>query len=69
MGVDDAGEVKVFIFVFEDMLYSSTVTMAVECFFRRLRALWGGCVVRKYWLRSVQGVVGGQDDVAVFKRM
>jgi hypothetical protein len=45
------------------------MTMALECFFRRPRALWGGCVVRKYWLRSVQGMVGGQDDVAVFKRM
>ena len=26
-------------------------------------ALWGESVVRKYWGRSVRGVVGGQDDI------
>jgi hypothetical protein len=26
-------------------------------------------VVRKYWARSVWGVVGGQADVAMFRRM
>jgi hypothetical protein len=45
------------------------VTMPVECFFRRPRALWGDRVVRKYWARSVRGTVGGQDDVAMFGRM
>ncbi len=43
--------------------------MVVECFFRQPCALWGESVVRKYWVRSVLGVVGGQDDVAVFGRM
>ena len=42
--------------------YSSAVAMAVEL-------LWGESVVRKYWARSVWGVVGGQDDVAMFGRM
>jgi len=28
-------------------VYSSAVTMAVECFFRWSRALWGESVVRK----------------------
>ena len=32
-------------------------------------ALWGERVVRKYWMRSVRGVVGGQDDAAIFGRM
>ena len=45
--------------------------MPVECFFRRPHALWGERVVRKYWVRSVRGrgVVGGQDDAAMFGRM
>ena len=43
--------------------------MPVECFFRRPRALWGERVVRKYWVRSVRGMVGGQDDAAMFGRM
>jgi len=43
--------------------------MAVECFFRRPCALWGESAVRKYWVRSVWGVVGGQDDVVMFERM
>jgi hypothetical protein len=35
--------------------------MVAECFFRWPRALGGRVtVVRKYWVRSVQGVVGGQ---------
>ncbi len=42
--------------------YSSAVTMSVEL-------LLGESVVRKYWVRSVWGVVGGQDDVAMFVRM
>ena len=50
-------------------LYSSAVTMPVERFFRRPRALWGERVVRKYWARSVRGMVGGQDDVTMFGRM
>ena len=50
-------------------LYSSAVTMPVECFFRSLRALWGDRVVRKYWVRSVWGTVGGQNDVVMFGRM
>ncbi len=50
-------------------LYSSAVTMPVECYFRRPRALWGDRVVRKYWVRSVRGTVGGQDDVVMFGRM
>ncbi len=50
-------------------LHSSAVTMPVECFFRRPRALWGDRVVRKYWERSVQGTVDGQDDVVMFGRM
>ncbi len=50
-------------------LYSSAVTMPVECFFRRPHALWGERVVRKYWARSVRGMVGGQDDVTMFGRM
>ena len=44
-------------------LYSSAVTMPVECFFWCPRALWGERVVRKYWARSVRGMVGRQDDV------
>ncbi len=32
--------------------------IVVECFFRR------ESVVRKYWARSVRGVVGGQADVS-----
>jgi hypothetical protein len=44
--------------------------MVVECFFRWPRALGGRVtVVRKYWVRSVRGVVGGQDDVAMCGRM
>jgi hypothetical protein len=43
--------------------------MAVECFFRGPRALWGESVVRKYWARSIWGVVGGQADVAMCGRM
>jgi hypothetical protein len=50
-------------------LNSSAVTMPVESFFRRPSALWGERVVRKYWVRSVWGVVGGQDDAAMFGRM
>ncbi len=50
-------------------LYSSVVTMPVDCFFRRPRALWGDKVVRKYWARSVRGTVGGQDDVAVWENV
>ncbi len=29
--------------------------MVIECFFRRLHALWGESVVKKYWARSVRG--------------
>ncbi len=43
--------------------------MPVECFFRYPRALWGERVVRKYWVRFVQGMVGGQDDVAMVGSM
>ncbi len=43
--------------------------MFVECFFSQPRALWEESVVRKYWARSVQGVVGGQDDIAMCGRM
>ena len=43
--------------------------MPVECFYRRPPALWGERVVRKYWVRSVRGVVGEQDDVVMFGRM
>ena len=43
--------------------------MPVECFCRRPHGLWGERVVRKYWVRSVQGVVGEQDDVVMFGRM
>jgi hypothetical protein len=43
--------------------------MPVECFFRHPHALWGERVVRKYWVRSVQGVVVGQDDAVMFGRM
>ncbi len=50
-------------------LYSSAVTMPVECFIRCPCALWGDRVVRKYWARSVRGMVGGQDDVVMFGRM
>jgi len=50
-------------------LYISAVTMPAECFFRRPRALWGERVVRKYWARSIWGMVGGQDDAAMFGRM
>ena len=45
------------------------MTMPVEFFFRHPRALWGERVVRKYWVRSVQGLVGGQDDAVMFGRM
>jgi hypothetical protein len=43
--------------------------MVVECFFRfrQPQALWGESVVRKYWARSVWGVVGGQADVAMWE--
>jgi hypothetical protein len=47
-------------------LYSSTVTVVVECFFWPPHALWGDNVVRKYWVRSFLGVVGRQDDAAMF---
>ena len=70
MGGEDTGEeVKVSFSYSKTWLYSSLVTMPVECFFRRLHALWGVRVVRKYWLRSVRGVFGGQDDAAMFGRM
>jgi hypothetical protein len=49
--------------------YSSAVMMAVECFFRRPGVLWDETVVRRFWARSVWGVVGGQDDVTIFGRM
>ncbi len=42
--------------------------MAVECIFRQPQALWGESVVRKYWVRSVWGVVGGQADVSMCGR-
>ena len=38
-------------------------------FFWPPHVLWGENVVRKYWTRSFLGVVGGQDDVAMFGRM
>jgi len=70
VGGKDAGEeVKCTFSYLKRWLYSSTVTMPVECFFWRLCALWGERVVRKYWARSVRGVVGGQDDAAMFGRM
>ncbi len=43
--------------------------MVVECFFRWPCAQWVESVVRKYWARSVWGVVGRQDDVAMRGRM
>ena len=70
MGGEDAGEeVKGPFLYLKTYLYSSTVMMVVECFFRQLCALWGESVVRKYWTRSVLGVVGRQDDVALFVKM
>ena len=41
----------------------------VLCFLRRLRALWGERVVRKYCARSVLGVVGGHAVAAICGRM
>ena len=68
MGGEDAGEeVEVSCWCSKTWLYSSAVMMPVECFFRHPRALWGERVVRKYWARSVRGMVGGQDDVTMFR--
>ena len=52
-------------------LYSSAVTMPVECFLGiQVRyGVRGERVVRKYWARSVRGVAGGQDDAAMVGRM
>ena len=43
--------------------------MLVECFFRHPHVLWGERVVGKYWVMSIWGVVGGQDDATMFGRM
>ncbi len=53
----------------EVKMLSSALTLFVEFFVSQLRALWGESVVRKYWVSSVWGVVGGQDDIAICGRM
>jgi hypothetical protein len=50
-------------------LYSSAWTVAVLWSLRRLRALWGERVVRKYCERSVLGMVGGHAMAAMLGRM
>ena len=67
---ENAGEeVKMSVFVFKDMVVKLHSDDVCRMFFSRPRALWGESVVRKYWVRSVWGVVGGQDDAAMFGRM
>ena len=55
-GEDAREEMEVFVFVFVDV-NSSAVTMLVECFFRRPRALWGESVLRKLFDGTVDGLV------------
>jgi hypothetical protein len=55
----------VVIFKFKDMVVKLHSNDGCRTFFRRPQALWGESVVRKYWVRSVWGVVGGQADVAM----
>ena len=70
VGGEDAGEeLEVFMFMFEDMVVQLRSDDAGRMFFKHPRALWGEKVVRKYWARSVRGMVGGQDDVTIFGRM
>ncbi len=57
------------IFMFKDMVVKLRSNNGCRMFFRRPRALCGESVVRKYWARSVRGVVGGQADVAMCRRM
>ncbi len=67
---ENAGEeVKMFAFVFKDMVVKLRSDDVCRMFFSRPCALWGESVVRKYWARSVWGVVGGQDDIAMCGRI
>ena len=70
VGGEDAGEeVKVLVFVFKYMVVELCSDDGSRVLFRWPRALWGESVVRKYRVRSVRGVVGGQDDVVMCGRM
>jgi hypothetical protein len=53
-------EVEVFKVMFVDVVVEFGLNNSGGVFFMRLRVLWGERVERKYWARSIQGVVGGQ---------
>ncbi len=55
--------------MFKDMVVKLRSDDVCRMFFSQLHALWGESVVRKYWARSVGGVVGGQDDIEMCGRM
>ncbi len=59
--------------MFEVMLVYVVVEFGLNngggVFFMQLWALWGERVERKYWARSVQGMVGGQAVAASCGRM
>ena len=68
-GEDAKVEVEVVVFLFKDMVVELRSDDGSRVFFRWPRAQWVESVVRKYWARSVWGVVGRQDDVAMCGRM